>query len=157
MKMSTRSLYAVMALVELALRKDETLVSLPDIAEQQGLSLAYLEQIFMTLRQNGLVKSLRGQKGGYILTKQASDISVASILRAMGEMPRVTRCQRKREETGEGSPGCLPNGAQCLTHHVWAKLEVHIETYLRSVSLEDICMAAQATLPLTLRKEAACL
>ena len=135
MRMSTRALYAVMALVDLALRQGERLVSLPEIAENQGISLSYLEQIFMVLRQKAFVKSLRGQKGGYVLARDPKDIHIAAIIEAMGEGPRATRCNRLE---GSGR-GCLPRGAQCLTHQMWAQLEAHIVQYLSGISLADIC------------------
>ena len=154
MKINTRGLYAVMALVDLALRVEEPLVALPDVAARQGISLAYLEQIFRTLRQKGFVTSVRGQKGGYVLGKPPQDIPVSAIIAAMGEAPHVTRCNREKDQ----DRGCLPNGAQCLTHHMWVQLEAHIEAYLSRVSLADICARALPIPERVLeRRQVACL
>jgi Rrf2 family iron-sulfur cluster assembly transcriptional regulator len=144
MKMSVRSLYAVMALVDLALQPGGASVALPDIAGRQGISLSYLEQLFMKLRRGGFVTSVRGQKGGYTLALPPQHIHVAAVLEAMGEQPRATRCRRDSQTPQKA--GCLPGGVQCLTHWVWIQLEERIHDYLASVSLADICQTPQMSL-----------
>jgi len=137
MKMSTRSLYATMALVDLTLQPQGSWVALPDIALRQGIPLAYLEQLFVKLRRAGFVTSGRGQKGGYALAHSPRTIHMAAILEAMEEMPQATRCGRRLGVNN--ARGCLPGGTTCRTHHVWAQLETRIREYLASVSLADIC------------------
>lgn len=137
--MSTRSLYATLALVDLTLQPQGSWVALPDIAHRQGIPLAYLEQLFVKLRRAGFVTSGRGQKGGYALAHSPRTIHVAAILEAMGEMPQVTRCGRGRRVGVAQTKGCLPGGTTCRTHRIWAQLEDRIKDYLSSISLADIC------------------
>ncbi|MEM1399577.1 MAG: Rrf2 family transcriptional regulator [Pseudomonadota bacterium] len=147
MKLSTKGRYAVMAMVELALRGCEDPVTLCDISEQQEISLSYLEQLFSKLRRAGLVRSVRGPGGGYCLARPSAEISVADILFGVDEPIRVTRCR-------PSSPGgCMQGGAKCLTHDLWAALGDHTYRFLCSVSLEDVvkkrfCPGLAASSPL---------
>ena len=146
MRLSTRSRYAVMAMVELAARaggesdaagrdgrqqgSGRRQVSLAEIAQAQQLSLAYLEQLFGPLRRAGLVTSTRGPGGGYRLSRPAGEISIAVIIQAVDEPIQATRC-------GESGPGCLA-GDRCLTHDLWAELGTQIHLFLAGVTLEDV-------------------
>lgn len=142
MRLSTRGRYAVMAMVELAVREDAACatarhekpasrpVSLADIAQAQQLSVAYLEQLFGHLRRAGLVASARGPGGGYRLAQAAEAIAVSAIVDAVDEPLRATRCE-------EGSPGCLA-GNRCLTHDLWSELGEQIRLFLAHVSLADV-------------------
>jgi len=80
LQLTTRGRYAVMAMIELAQRKDGSPVPLSEIAEAGDISLSYLEQLFAGLRRNGLVRSYRGPGGGYILAKNPADIKIADIM-----------------------------------------------------------------------------
>ena len=80
MKLTTKGRYAVMAMADLALYKDNGPISLTDISLRQNISLPYLEQIFIKLKDNNLVKSTRGSKGGYILEKSANEIKISKLL-----------------------------------------------------------------------------
>jgi Rrf2 family iron-sulfur cluster assembly transcriptional regulator len=139
MRLSTRGRYAVMAMVEMAVRQrggdlpcmQERPVSLADIANAQQLSLAYLEQLFGRLRRAGLVASARGPGGGYRLARAPELIAVAEIVDAVDEPIRATRCE-------EGSPGCLAAGGKCLTHDLWAELGEQIRLFLAHMTLADI-------------------
>lgn len=132
MMLSTKGRYAVMAMVDLATCSQSKPVSLAEISDRQEIPLAYLEQIFAKLRKSGLVKSVRGPGGGYLLLRSASDIWVSDIIMAAEETIKMTRCD-------SGPAGCMKPKTRCLTHDLWEGLGTQIYTYLRSISLEDIC------------------
>jgi Rrf2 family iron-sulfur cluster assembly transcriptional regulator len=108
-------------------------ISLADIAARQEISLSYLEQLFARLRRGGLVKSVRGPGGGYLLAFPANETRIADIILAVDEPFRATRCQ-------PGSPkGCTGFQGRCITHDLWEELGNHIQLFLNSVSLADVC------------------
>ncbi|HEY5598562.1 MAG TPA: Rrf2 family transcriptional regulator, partial [Kiloniellales bacterium] len=110
MKLSTKGRYAVMALVDLAGQGGNGPISLADIAERQEISLSYLEQLFAKLRRGGLVKSVRGPGGGYLLAHTPEETRIADIILAVDEPIRATRCT-------PGQPfGCRINRSRCVTH-----------------------------------------
>ncbi|HEX5377975.1 MAG TPA: Rrf2 family transcriptional regulator [Phenylobacterium sp.] len=136
MRLSTKGRYAVMAMADLARRQaapdsGERAVSLADIAARQEISLSYLEQLFARLRRRGLVKSLRGPGGGYLLAREACETNIAEIVMAVDEPLRATRCAVKGR-------GCMAKGERCLTHDLWEEMGRQIEGYLASVSLSDV-------------------
>jgi len=131
-KLSTKGRYAVMAMVDLAKQSNGGPVALADVAERQEISLSYLEQLFGKLRRGGLVKSVRGPGGGYLLARTSADTRICDIIMAVDEPIQTTRCT-------PGSPtGCKSNQSRCLTHDLWEELGHHIYLYLSSVSLEDV-------------------
>lgn len=133
MKLSTKGRYAVMAMVDLASNSKGQPVALADIAERQEISLSYLEQLFAKLRKGGLVRSVRGPGGGYLLAHPAEESRVSDIILAVDEPIRATRC-------APGTPaGCRSNKSRCLTHDLWEELGNQIHLYLSSVTLHDIC------------------
>ncbi len=132
MKLSTKGRYAVMAMVDLACQSDGSPVVLADIASRQEISPSYLEQLFARLRKGGLVRSIRGPGGGYLLSRQPTEIRVSDIILAVDEPITATRCR-------PGSPsGCRTNSSRCLTHDLWEELGNQIHLFLSSVSLSDI-------------------
>lgn len=132
MRLSTKGRYAVMAMVDLACRSDGKPVALADIAERQEISLSYLEQLFAKLRKGGLVRSVRGPGGGYMLAHDAEATRISDIILAVDEPIRATRCPT-------GSPeGCRSNKSRCLTHDLWEELGHQIHLYLSAVSLADV-------------------
>ncbi len=132
MKLSTKSRYAVMAMVDLAKQSTGEPIALADVADRQEISLSYLEQIFGKLRRGGLVNSVRGPGGGYMLSRSAADTRISDIILAVDEPIQTTRCK-------PGSPfGCKSNQSRCLTHDLWEELGHQIYIYLSSVSLEDV-------------------
>lgn len=131
MQLSTKGRYAVMAMTELAGHTGARAVPLAAIAEHQQISRPYLEQLFARLRRRGLVKSVRGPGGGYLLARPASELSIAEVVSAVDEPLRATRC------AGSGA-GCMRGGARCLTHDLWAETGRQILDYLSSVSLADV-------------------
>jgi Rrf2 family iron-sulfur cluster assembly transcriptional regulator len=133
MNLGTKARYAVMAMVDLAGREVGVPVTLTELSQAQEITVPYLEQLFAKLKKNGLVKSVRGPGGGYVLAKAATETSVSEIIRAVEESTKMTRCDK------HGKPGgCMSTRAQCLTHNLWAGLENQIEGYLSSISLADV-------------------
>src|SRR3974390_1727039 len=92
MRLSTKGRYAVMAMVDLAQQANGNPVSLAEIAERQEISLSYLEQLFALLRKSGLIKSVRGPGGGYLLARGRNETRIADIILAVDEPIRATRC-----------------------------------------------------------------
>ncbi len=92
MKLSTKGRYAVMAMVDLDIHSDNKPISLADIAERQEISLSYLEQLFAKLRRGGLVKSVRGPGGGYLLAHAGEETRISDVILAVVEPIRATRC-----------------------------------------------------------------
>lgn len=132
MKLSTKGRYAVMAMVDLANNGVGSPVALADIADRQEISLSYLEQLFGKLRKGGLVKSVRGPGGGYLLARPAPQTRISDIILAVDEPIQTTRCT-------PGSPaGCHNHKGRCLTHDLWEELGNQIYLYLSSVSLGDV-------------------
>jgi len=132
-RLSTKGRYAVMAMVDLAKHYAGQPIVLADIAERQAISLSYLEQLFAKLRVAGLVKSVRGPGGGYLLGHGADGTRISDIILAVDEPIRATRCS-------PGAPtGCSGQQARCLTHDLWEELGNQIHLYLSSVTLADVC------------------
>lgn len=129
MHLTTKGRYAVTAMLDLALHDAEGPVSLADIAERQGLSQPYLEQLFARLRRAGLVASARGPRGGYRLGRDAEAVSVADVIGAVGEGVDATRC---------GGAGDCQDGDVCLTHELWADLSMQIHLFLSRITLASL-------------------
>jgi len=129
MKLTTRGRYAVTAIIDVALNQGSGPVALADIAGRQGISLAYLEQIFSRLRRYGLVSSTRGPGGGYKLAHDDTDIAIADIIDAVNESVEYTRCGGERNCQG---------GQPCLTHELWAGLGDHVRAYLSTVNVAQM-------------------
>ncbi|MDX7989103.1 Fe-S cluster assembly transcriptional regulator IscR [Xenorhabdus sp. 12] len=129
MRLTSKGRYAVTAMLDVALHSQEGPVPLADISERQGISLSYLEQLFSRLRKNGLVSSVRGPGGGYLLGRESSKIFVAEVISAVDESVDATRCQ--------GKEGCQ-GGDRCLTHALWRDLSDRITSFLSSISLEEL-------------------
>lgn len=130
MLLSTKGRYAVMAIVEVAQHGETRPLPLADIARRLELSLAYLEQLFMKLRRGGLVRSVRGPGGGYILGRDAQAISIAEVMAAVDEPVKMTRCKTEGD-------GCVAS-RRCTTHYLWDALGAHIERFLATATLADV-------------------
>jgi len=156
-RLSTKGRYAVMAMVDLATTSKGRAVALADIAERQEISLSYLEQLFARLRRGGLVKSVRGPGGGYLLAVPADRMRISDIVMAVDEPAPVAR-------TGPAG-GMRKDGTRCLTHDLWEELGNQIHLFLSSVTLADVCerrivgagrgVAALAAAPAPLAAQAA--
>ncbi|MDA8671421.1 Fe-S cluster assembly transcriptional regulator IscR [Gammaproteobacteria bacterium] len=129
MRLTTKGRYAVTAMLDLALHKNQGPVSLSDISSRQAISLSYLEQLFSKLRRSGLVSSVRGPGGGYELKRGSGEIFIAQIIDAVDESVDTTKCQ--------GAGDCQ-GGETCLTHYLWEDLSEQIHTFLESISLADL-------------------
>ena len=132
MKLTTRGRYAVMAMADLALFKDKGPTSLTDISLRQNISLAYLEQIFIKLKNKNLVKSIRGAKGGYVLDASPEEIKISNIISAVDEEVKTLNCKK------ESKKGCNNKSVKCITHNLWDKLDSHINGFFENVKLEEI-------------------
>ncbi|MES2984950.1 MAG: Rrf2 family transcriptional regulator [Pseudomonadota bacterium] len=133
MILSTKGRYAVMAMVDLAIQPPGKPVGLAAIAGRQEIPLAYLEQIFARLKKAGLVQSVRGPGGGYMLAREPACLSVADIMLASEEPMKMTRCNGQKHE------GCMAPKTRCLTHDLWEGLSAQISHYLETITLADVC------------------
>ena len=136
MRLTTKGRFAVTAMIDLTRHQQNGPVSLAAISERQDISVAYLEQLFSKLRRRDLVKSIRGPGGGYQLSRNASDITIADIVFAVDEPLDVTRCG--------GNGTCAKGSIKCVTHNLWASLNERIIDYLESVPLSDLSGAEPA-------------
>ena len=132
MKLTNKGRYAVMAMADLALNADEGPISLSEISIRQNISLAYLEQIFLKLKNYNLVKSSRGAKGGYVLEKPASEIKLSSIICAVDEEVRTLNCKKNSKR------GCNNKSTKCITHNLWDQLDQHINGFFEKIKLQDL-------------------
>lgn len=129
MRLTSKGRYAVTAILDVALHAHTDPLSLADISIRQGISLSYLEQLFARLRQKGLVTSVRGPGGGYLLGRDASDITVGMVIAAVDESMDATRCQ--------GKEACQ-DGVRCLTHTLWRDLNERISSFLDGITLAEL-------------------
>lgn len=129
MRLTTKGRYAVTAMLDLALNVHQGATSLGDISQRQEISLSYLEQLFARLRRAGLVNSVRGPGGGYLLAKPAAEISVSQVIDAVDETVDATRCQ--------GMSDCQ-QGDMCLTHYLWCELSGQIRNFLDDITLAQL-------------------
>ena len=129
MRLTTKSRYAVSALIELSFMESDGPVSLSDIATNQNIELNYLEQLFRKLRIAGIVKSIRGRKGGYIYAKHPENISIKEIMHAVDEVLDATKCN--------GTSACH-NGKKCSTHDLWNDLNILVDDYLEKITINSL-------------------
>jgi Rrf2 family iron-sulfur cluster assembly transcriptional regulator len=134
MRLTTKGRFAVTAMIDVALHGSESPVTLAAISERQKISLSYLEQLFGKLRRHGLVDSVRGPGGGYNLARDADTLSVADIITAVDEPIDATQCG--------GKENCHDD-RRCMTHELWAGLNAHIFSFLRSVTLAELVRQQQ--------------
>ena len=132
MKLSSKGRYAVMALADLAKSDTGEPVSLRDISLRQGISLVYLEQLFLKLKKNKIVSSVRGKKGGYTLNKNASEINISEVLSAVEEKVKTVGCVKNSKK------GCNGKSAKCITHNLWDELEDYINIFFEKKKLSDL-------------------
>ena len=132
MKLTSKGRYAVMALVDLARFDNINPVSLRDISLRQNISINYLEQIFLKLKKNQIVKSVRGNQGGYVLSKNPNDIKLTNIFHAVDEKVKTVQCKK------DSKKGCNGRLTKCVTHNLWDELENHINSFFEQKSLKDL-------------------
>ena len=132
MKLTNKGRYAVMAMADLASNVKDGPISLTEISLRQNISLAYLEQIFLKLKNNKLVRSSRGANGGYVLEKPASEIKLSNIIYAVDEEVRTLNCKKNSKR------GCNNKSTKCITHNLWDQLDQHIIGFFEKVKLQDL-------------------
>lgn len=130
MKLSTKGRYGLRAAVDLALLAENHPVSINTIADCEGLSESYLEQIFAKMKKAGLVKSMRGANGGYVLTRTPAEISVGDILRALEGDMNIVDCPSNKD--------LCEKYDSCVTKYVWQRINDSIRTTMDSMSLEEV-------------------
>ena len=139
MKLSTVARYGLHALSDLyaqELLEGKKPVTVGDIARRQGIPASYLEQLFVKLRRGRLIESVRGAQGGYILARPAGEITVAEIIRVLGESIAFGDCQT--------DAGCQ-NTSDCPTYELWQKLRGSVNDILESTTLDDIAKKSKGT------------
>ena len=121
-----------MALADIARFQNNVPISLRDISIRQGISLVYLEQLFLKLKKHEIVKSIRGKKGGYTLNRIPREIKISEILSAVEEKVKTIGCQKHSKK------GCNGKSAKCITHNLWDELETHINLFFQGKNLGDL-------------------
>ena len=129
MILTKKGKYAITAIIDLATNYSDGPIKLSDISIRQGISVSYLEQIFLKLKRNGLVKSCKGPGGGYILSKNIVEIKILDIIIAVEENLDARTCK--------GVLNCKEN-SKCVVHDLLNGLTIHLYSYLKSISLNDL-------------------
>tara|TARA_Y100000590_G_scaffold350956_1_gene403033 strand:+ start:358 stop:795 length:438 start_codon:yes stop_codon:yes gene_type:complete len=132
MKLTSKGRYAVMAMADLAKNDLREPISLSEISVRQGISLSFLEQLFLRLKKNNLVLSSRGPNGGYTLSKSPEEIKLSSIIEAVDEKIKTVKCKKNSKK------GCNGKSIKCITHNLWDDLETHINNFFEKNTLKDI-------------------
>ena len=129
MKLTTKSRYAVTAMLDIASHNTGSPISLPEISHRQNISLSYLEQLFSRLKKSGLVDSIKGPGGGYKLSKDANEIVISEVIQAVDEDLETTACK--------GKSNCH-NNHQCISHNLWQDLGTEINNFLSDITLKQV-------------------
>ena len=138
MKITTKGRYGLRALIDLAKYSEIEPVSINSIATRQGISERYLEQLMTLLKKAGLIKSIRGAGGGYVLAKEMSEISVGDVLRALeGSLEPVECAAFNQEDSCEAAGGCV-------TKYVWQKINESINRTVNEISLKQLVEESKA-------------
>jgi Rrf2 family cysteine metabolism transcriptional repressor len=130
MKLSTRTRYGVRAVLELAANQSKEPLRIKTIAHRQNISVKYLEQLMAILKSAGLVRSIRGSKGGYILAKAANQIKLSDIFDCLEGPVTTVECLENKNYCARV--------ADCLTRQVWAEVQQAIMNVLQSMTLQDL-------------------
>ncbi|WP_373898537.1 RrF2 family transcriptional regulator [Haloimpatiens sp. FM7315] len=129
MKLSTKGRYGVKAMVDLAVHYGDKPVSIRSISERQSVSEYYLEQLFSPLRKSGLIKSIRGAQGGYVLNRTPQDITIADIMEVLEGPVEISDCVDKNS---------CNNIDCCATRLLWKKIKQSIDSVTTSITLQDM-------------------
>ena len=138
MQISTRGRYGLRAMVDMALHSAEGPLALHVIAERQGISESYLEQVFTILRKAGLVKALRGAQGGYELSRPTAEISTREIVESLEGPLTLVQC------IGDSPASQCGREKSCITRFFWAELSAKIADFLEHTTLQDLAERARA-------------
>lgn len=129
MKLSTRSRYGTRMMLDLARHFDQGPVHLSDIADREAISVKYLEQLIIPLKKEGLIKSIRGPKGGYVLNRPPGDITFAQIIRILEKASSLTDCVE--------DPDSCEKSPDCPTREVWVQATRSMYEHFNAVTLAD--------------------
>ena len=132
MKLTTKGRYAVMAMADLAANGTGGPISLTEISTRQNISVSYLEQLFLKLKNKKLVKSVRGPSGGYLIEGNPKEIIISNIIFAVDEQVKTLNCNKDSKKS------CNGKSIKCITHNLWDELENHINNFFDKVSLNDV-------------------
>ncbi len=138
MRLSTKSRYGVRALFDIAYHSEGLPTQIKEISHRQGITPRYLEQIFQKLKRAGIVKSIRGPKGGYYLSRKPEEIPLSEIIRAMEESIEPVFCAKPPK----GRKKCRRE-SKCVAQLVWKEVGQRLNDYLNAVSLAQMCKMAQ--------------
>jgi len=130
MRLSTKGRYGLEAMLDISIHRSEGQINLKSISERLGISENYLEQLFMALRKAGLVKSIRGSQGGYILAREPENITIGSILRTLEGSLAPVSCVNE-----DATASCIRSN-ECVTKIVWAKIRDEINQVVDFITLE---------------------
>lgn len=133
MRLTTKGEYAVRAVIYLLLNSSKGPVRISEIAKNEGISKNYIEQLFNKLRKSGLLKSVRGPAGGYILGKKQNRTTIGDIVRSVEGPVSLTLCVGENAKTN-----CCGKTSSCRSYPVWKKINGLIEKALDSVKLGDL-------------------
>lgn len=133
MKLSTKGRYGLRAVLDLALHSQDEVVPLSEIALRQNISISYLEQLISKLRKAGIVKSIRGAQGGYLLAKDPNKLSIGEILRALEGNLNPVDCAN-----ADGSGEVCNAADQCVTKLVWMRISDSINSAVDSIMLSEL-------------------
>ena len=129
MRISSKSRFAIMTMLELAVTRPDKAIRLSEIADSHGISISYLEQIIASLREKGLVVGKRGPGGGYVLGKEAAEISISAIIAAVDEWVEYSQEKIRTNKFQH---------LQLTTRSLWDDLSLRIYDYLKGISLQDL-------------------
>ena len=146
MKLTNKGRYAVMAMAELAKHDIKKPINLSEISMRQGISISFLGQIFLKLKNKDLVQSSRGPSGGYILSKSPEEIKLSNIIEAVDEKVKTLKCNK------DSKKGCNGKSIKCITHDLWAELEHHIMYFFEKNTLKDIVSKTTNKFDLEIKK-----
>ena len=146
MKLTNKGRYAVMAMAELAKHDIKKPINLSEISIRQGISISFLEQIFLKLKNKDLVQSSRGPSGGYTLSKSPEEIKLSNIIEAVDEKVKTLKCKK------DSKKGCNGKSIKCITHDLWAELEHHIMYFFEKNTLKDIVSKTTNKFDLEIKK-----
>ena len=127
-----------MALADIARFDENQPISLRDISLRQGISINYLEQLFLKLKKNNIVKSIRGINGGYILSKSPKDITISEVLLALDQKVKTIGCKKDSKKS------CNGKSTKCITHNFWDELDIHINSFFENKKLSDLLKNREA-------------
>lgn len=130
MMLTTKSRYAIMAILEVAAHQTTRPIKLSDISNKQTIPLNYLEQIFSKLKKAEIVRSVKGPGGGYLLNIPSASLNIIEIIDAVEENTTMTRCSVNQS--------CQKNSTKCMTHNLWQGLGNQIRSYFLSISVADV-------------------